>query len=40
VGELGRRGQLQQGDVVADSKEVEFGVLENLWVRADPQVKS
>lgn len=29
--ELGRSGQLQQGDVIAHSEYVELGVLENLW---------
>lgn len=28
--ELGRSGQLQQGDVIAHSEYVELGVLENL----------
>lgn len=33
LGEAGRRGQLQQGDVIADSQQAELGVLENLWAR-------
>lgn len=34
LGEAGGRGQLQQGDVVADGEHVELGVLENLWSEA------